>query len=173
MSQHSEKVPKAMAETFAAVTALTDGYCQAHLNAEYAQLMRFAAAALCRKRPSPLASGATATWAAGIAHAVGTTNFVFDSSQTPHVKAPELYAAFGVAPGTAQGKSKKIRDLLGMQQLGFAWSLPSRMQDLTSAWLFQTSSGFIVDARDLSRAEQVRLHEAGLIPYIPADRTAQ
>ncbi len=172
MSNHSEKVPKAMADTFAAVTSLTDAFCQEHLNDEYGQLMRFAAAALCRKRPSPLASGSTASWAAGIAHAVATTNFAFDSTQTPHVKAPTLYAAFGVAPGTGQGKSKKVRDLLGMHQLGLDWSLPSRLHDHPMAWLVQTGSGFILDARQLGREEQVRLHRLGLIPYVHADRVA-
>ena len=170
MSNHSEKVPKAMAETFVAVTSLTDAFCQEHLNDEYGQLMRFAAAALCRKRPSPLASGSTASWAAGIAHAVATTNFAFDTSQTPHVKSPTLYAAFGVAPGTGQGKSKKVRDLLGMHQLGIEWSLPSRLHDHPMAWLVQTGSGFIVDARQLAREEQVQLHRLGLIPYVHADR---
>jgi hypothetical protein len=169
MSAHSEKVPKTMGETFAAVTSLTDAFCLEHLNEEYAQLMRFAAAALCRKRPSPLASGTAASWAAGIAHAVGTTNFVFDSSQTPHVKSPTLYSAFSVAPGTGQGKSKKIRDLLGMHQLGFEWSLPSRLRDHPTAWLVQTGSGFIIDARHLTRDEQALLHQRRLIPYVHAD----
>ena len=54
MSIHSEKVPKAMVETFAAVTGLTDAVCRERLDEEYAQMMRFAAAALARKRPSPL-----------------------------------------------------------------------------------------------------------------------
>jgi hypothetical protein len=57
-------VPKAMAEIYAAVTALTDAVCREHLNDEYAELFRFAAAALCRKRPSPLSKGLPASWAA-------------------------------------------------------------------------------------------------------------
>ena len=57
MSKQSEKVPQAMAETFAAVTAITDAFCREHLNDEYAQLIRVAAAALCRKRPSPSGRG--------------------------------------------------------------------------------------------------------------------
>ena len=76
MSNHSENVPKAMVDAFVAVTALTDAFCRERLDEEYAQMMRFAAAALARKRPSPLASGTAATWVAGIAHAVGSINFL-------------------------------------------------------------------------------------------------
>ena len=170
MSMHSEKVPKAMVETFAAVTALTDAFCRERLDEEYAQMMRFAAAALARKRPSPLASGTPATWAAGIAHAVGSINFLFDPAQRPHLTAGNLYAAFRVAQGTGQGRSKKVRDLLGMSQFDPRWALPSRLHDHPTAWLVETGTGFIWDARCLPRDHQVLLHRAGLIPYVHADR---
>ena len=75
MSKHSEKVPNAMAERYAEVTAITDAFCRDHLSEEYAQLIRFAAAALCRKRPSPVAKGTPLSWAAGITHALGSANF--------------------------------------------------------------------------------------------------
>jgi hypothetical protein len=39
------------------VVALTDAFCRDRLNDEYRDLARAMAAALCRKRPSPLASG--------------------------------------------------------------------------------------------------------------------
>ena len=46
-----------MQATYDAVVALTDAFCRDHLNEEYRDLARAMAAALCRKRPSPLASG--------------------------------------------------------------------------------------------------------------------
>lgn len=170
MTNHSEKVPKTMAETFAAVTAITDAYCRAHLDEEYAQLTRFAAAALCRKRPSPLASGAPLLWAAGITHAIGMANFLFDSTQTPHVSAGELYEGFGVKQSTGLGKSKKVRELLRIQQMDPVWCLPSRLHDHPTAWMVQTPDGLILDARHLRREVQVELHLAGIIPYVHADR---
>jgi len=53
----SERVPKPMEETFNTIVALTDTFCRAHLDEEYAQLARQATAALCLKRPSPVSTG--------------------------------------------------------------------------------------------------------------------
>ena len=73
----SERVPKSMQETFNAIVALTDAFCQTHLDEEYTQLARQATAALCCKRPSPLTTGNVKTWACGIVYALGSANFLF------------------------------------------------------------------------------------------------
>lgn len=171
MSAQTEKVPKAMAERFAAVSELTDAFCREHLNDEYARMIRAATAALCRKRPSPLVSGAPAGWAAGVTHAVGWVNFVFDRSRSPHVTASQLYQAFRVAESTGQGKSKRVRDLLAMGMFDPYWTLPSRLADNPMVWMVSID-GFVLDARSLRRDDQVLLHEAGLIPFVHADRGA-
>jgi hypothetical protein len=171
MSNHSEKVPKAMEQTFAAIRAITDDFCRRHLNEEYAQMIRYVTAALCRKRPSPLASGTARTWAAGITHAVGMVNFLNDATQTPYMTATALYAQFGVSQSSALAKSKQVRDLLRMSQLDPQWLLPSRVHDHPIVWMVQTPQGFIMDARELPREVQVALHRAGVIPYVHADRT--
>ncbi len=96
----SENVPNAMQEKFNGIVAITNDFAKQHLNDEYAQLLRFATAALCRKRPSPLAKGREKTWACGITHAIGMVNFLFDPSQDPHISAKEIYQWFGVSPST-------------------------------------------------------------------------
>ena len=53
----SEKVPRALQAKFGEIVAITDGFAVAHLDEECRQLIRYAAAALCRKRPSPLEKG--------------------------------------------------------------------------------------------------------------------
>lgn len=121
----TENVPKAMKDKYDEVISITDSFSQNHLNEEYATQIRYAVAALCRKRPSPLERGKAATWACGVTHALGMVNFLFDQSQTPHIKAQKLYAEFGVAESTGQGKSKVIRELLKMRQFGAEWTLPS------------------------------------------------
>ena len=96
-AKKSENVPKAMQEKFDLIVAITDNFAKQHLNIEYAKLIRFATAALCRKKPSPLVKGREKTWACGISHAIGMVNFLFDPSQNPHLSAKELYAWFGVS----------------------------------------------------------------------------
>jgi len=172
MQSQSEKVPKALSETFTAITGITDRFCRQHLNDEYAQLIRLATAALCRKRPSPLIKGTPLSWAAGITHAVGTVNFLQDPHQVPHLPPQTLYRAFGVSQGNALSKSKATRDLLDMSWLDLEWCLASRLHEHPVAWMVFTDNGMLIDARQLEREEQEELYRAGLIPYIHADRAA-
>ena len=162
----SEKVPKALEARFGEIVAITDAFAAKHLNDEYRQLIRYAVAALCRKRPSPLEKGRVATWACGITHAIGIVNFLFDRSQTPHMKAADLYRAFGVGQSTGQGKSKLVRDVLKMGQLDPAWTLPSRVADNPMAWMVMVD-GMIVDIRRMPRALQEAAFAKGLIPDVP------
>ena len=74
--QSSERVPKQMQAKFEAIVSLTDTFCEKHLNEEYAQLCRKLAAALSRKRLSPLATGKVNTWVCGIVNALGMVNFL-------------------------------------------------------------------------------------------------
>jgi len=164
----SEKVPKAGQAIFNAIVELTDDFSKENLNEEYAQLIRHATAALCRKRPSPLEKGKIESWACGITHAIGMVNFLFDKSQTPHIGSAELYKKFGVGQSTGQSKSKAVRDLLGMSQLDPNWSLASRIERNPLVWML-TVNGLIVDIRNTPRELQEIAFEKGLIPYIPDD----
>jgi Domain of unknown function (DUF6398)/Plasmid pRiA4b ORF-3-like protein len=167
----SEKVPPAMQEKFDQITALTDHFAQQHLNNEYAQLIRLATAALCRKRPSPLNSGKPATWACGITHAIGMANFLFDPAQTPHISAGNIYKIFGVSGGTGQAKSKLVRDALQISQWDPDWCLPSKIGNNPLVWMIEVN-GFIMDVRMAPRQIQAAAFAKGIIPYIPADQAA-
>lgn len=164
------KVPKAMAEKFAAITTLTDAFCAQQLNQEYADLIAHVLGALARKRPSPLLSGKESVWAAAAVHAVGRVNFLDDPSQTPHCKPKVIYAAFGIAESTGQNKSKQIRDLLKMDGFSHEWILPSRLADDPRVW-FLTVNGIMIDVRHAPVQLQRQAYEQGLIPFVPADRT--
>ena len=52
-----EKVPKALAEKFAAITALTDDFCAQHLNDEYRQVIRSASRSVGQEAPLAVAEG--------------------------------------------------------------------------------------------------------------------
>jgi hypothetical protein len=163
---NSETVPKQMQSKFREITALTDAFCIEYLNDEYADMSRKLTAALCRKRPSPLVKGKVQSWASGIVHALGMVNFLFDPSQTPHIKANELYQHFGVGQSTGQGKSKQIRDMMNMHQMDPNWCLPSKVDDNPMIWMISVN-GFIVDARFAPREIQEEAFLKGIIPYIP------
>ncbi|TXK93764.1 hypothetical protein BMR10_10795 [Methylococcaceae bacterium CS4] len=157
-----------MQEKYKAIVELTDCFSEENLNEEYTQLIRYAVAALCRKRPSPLEKGKANSWACGVTHAIGMVNFLFDKSQTPHIGAADLYEKFGVARNTGQGKSKTIRDYLGMYQSDPNWTLASNLDSNLMAWMLSVN-GMIVDIRTMSREAQEIALEKGLIPYIPDD----
>jgi Domain of unknown function (DUF6398)/Plasmid pRiA4b ORF-3-like protein len=171
-AKKSENVPPAMQEKFDQITELTNDFAQQYLDDEYAQLIRFATAALCRKRPSPLNSSKVATWACGITHAIGMANFLFDQAQTPYISAGDLYQLFGVSPGTGQGKSKLVRDALKINQWDADWCRPSKVGDNPLAWMVEVD-GFIMDLRRAPRQLQAAAFAKGMIPYIPADRASQ
>ncbi len=167
-STKSETVPQNMQPKFTEISQLTDAFCDSYLNSEYAQLARFLNAALCRKRPSPLSKGKAKTWAAGIIHALGMVNFLFDSSQTPHVKATFIYEYFEIGQSTGQGKSKQIRDLMKMRPMDVNWCLPSLIDSNPMAWMISVD-GFIIDARHAPRVIQEAAFAKGLIPYLRED----
>jgi hypothetical protein len=165
----SEHVPKPMQATFDAIVTLTDAFCRAHLDEEYAQLARQATAALCRKRPSPLATGHLKTWACGIVYALGSVNFLFDKSQTPSMRAADLCAACGISQSTGSAKAKVVRDALGMGPMDPQWYRPSKMEDNPLAWMIMVN-GFVVDMRQMPRDVQEVAYKKGLIPYLPGTR---
>ena len=165
----SEKVPRQMQPTFDVIVSLTDEFCNEYLNEEYAQLVRQAAAALCRKRPSPLVRGRPDVWACAIVYAVGSVNFLFDRSQEPHVSPADVCQGFGVVQSTGSSKSKSVRDLLNMKWTDPYWCLPSRLDRHPTAWMVMVD-GLIMDARHMPREVQVELAEAGFIPHVPGER---
>lgn len=164
-----ESVPNSVEPFYSTIVNLTDTFCNQHLNSEYAELSRRLAATLARKRPSPIVRGKPEIWACAIVYALGTVNFLFDKSQTPHMRADELCAVFGVSQSSGSNKAKVIRDMLKIYQLDPNWCLPSRIDDNPMVWILQVN-GMMVDIRHMPREVQVIAYEKGLIPYIPADR---
>jgi hypothetical protein len=168
-SPRSTSVPKAMQAKYDAVVALTDAFCRDRLNDEYRDLARAMTAALCRKRPSPLASGQPRTWACGIIHVLGQLNFLSDKASQPHMTMAEVCAAFGVGQSTASAKPRVISDALRTSRMDPTWMLGSFVDRNPLVWMAEVN-GVLVDLRDMPCEVQVVAHEKGMIPYIPADR---
>ena len=169
MTAKSTRVPAALQDKYDAITQATDAFCDQRLNDEYKQVIRLATAALSRKRPSPLLKGKDNAWAAGVVHAVGMVNFLFDASQTPHCKASEIQAHFGVGASTCSSRSREAREALGMGQLSPEWTLDSRLDANPLVWMLQVN-GLMVDVRRMPLEVQEIAYAKGFIPYIPGKK---
>jgi Domain of unknown function (DUF6398) len=161
----STKIPSGWEHPYAALTGLTDRFCTEHLNQEYADLARYAIAALCRKRPSPLINGNVQTWACAVLYALGQINFLSDKATKPTMAMADLCAHFGIASSTGGNKAKLVRQALSMQQFDHRWTLPSRVGASPVMWLIEVN-GLIADARMLPLAVQEVAVRKGLIPYV-------
>lgn len=166
MTTPSTRVPAAMQDKFNAIAQAADAFCDQRLNDEYKQLVRLALAALSRKRPSPLLKGKDNAWAAGAVHALGMVNFLFDPSQTPHCKAADIQAHFGVGASMCSSRSKEVREALHMGQMSPEWTLPSRMDANPLIWMLEVN-GLIVDVRHAPLEVQEMAFAQGFIPYVP------
>ena len=168
-SPHSISVPKTMLATYDAVAALTDTFCCDKLNDEYRDLARAMTAALCRKRPSPLASGQRRTWACSIIYVLGQINFLSDKATQPYMAMADVCAAFSVGQSTASAKARVISGALHAHRMDLAWMLPSLVDQNPLVWMAEVN-GVLVDLRDMPRELQVIAYEKGMISYIPADK---
>jgi hypothetical protein len=157
--------------TYDAVVTLTDAFCAERLNDEYGNLARAMTAALCRKRPSPLASGQPRTWACGVIYLLGQLNFLADRASQPYMTMADVCAGFTVSQGTASAKARAISDALHTHVLDPAWMLRALADRNPLVWMAEIN-GILVDLRQMPRDIQAIAHEKGLIPYIPADSGA-
>jgi hypothetical protein len=166
----STSVPKTMQGRYDQIVALTDAFCQQHLNDEYRDLARHMAAALCRKRPSPVVSGQIRSWACGIVYALGQVNFLADKATQPYMTMADVCAGFGVSPSTGGAKARAISDALKLRPaFDPDWTLPSMMDHNPLVWMAEVN-GYLVDLRDMPREVQEIAFEKGMIPYIPDHR---
>ena len=135
----TERIPRAMAEKFATITALTDAFCDKQLNGEYRELIRRLVGSLARKRPSPLLNGQENVPAAAAVYAIGRVNFLYEASHAPHCPPKIDFEFFGVAASTGQNKSNQISRILARSMPtivdvrtfsgGLAYAVSSRIWD--------------------------------------------
>ena len=163
------KVPASLRQTVDNLLARIDPFCARHLNDDYRVLIHEAVAALARKRPSPLLTGREPSWCAGVVHAIGSANFLFDATQSPHCSAATIADHFGVATSTSHNHAKKVRDLLKITPFSPRWCLPSLLESSEIPWILEVD-GFLRDIRSLPIEVQLQAAAKGLIPYVPALR---
>ena len=112
-----QRVPDSVQPPYTAIVSAIDVICGQHLNAEYAVLGRRLAAALARKRPSPLVRGKPEVWACGIMYALGTVNFLFGGRADHAPRGSRDRVSEGPHPvrpcGPYYQGGRRIRDLIG------------------------------------------------------------
>jgi hypothetical protein len=163
------KVPKVMQPTFDTVAGIIDEFCRQHLNEEYSLVSRELAAALCRKRPSPLEKGKLEQWACACVYVIGSANFLHDKTQKPHMQLGRLCELFGIGKSTATAKARSIEKLMGISYLDPHWTLPSKLEGNPLVWMLNVN-GFAVDIRTAPLELQEQAFQQGLIPFVPGKR---
>ena len=141
---------------------LTSAFSDAYLDDDYKQLCEKLIRTMARKRVVPFMSGKPETWAAGVVHALGMMNFLFDRSFEPYISSADLAAAFGVGQSTVQLKSKAIREMFKMRRSDLEW-MTERMASRNPLAYFVIIDGLPVDARTLPPEVQEALRDAGFI----------
>lgn len=129
------------------------------------------AAALCR-RGSPVVEGRSSpqVWGAAVVATVGFVNFLGDPSFPPVRTLAQVARGFGVSESSLQAKKRVLCDRFDLMPFHPRWTLPRLMAQNPLLWLLETTEGLLVGIRMRPRAEQLQAFEAGLIPYVPADR---
>jgi hypothetical protein len=167
-----ETAPPAARAAYDAVLALLDAFVADHLTEEYRPVLHAAALKLARKRPSPLTSGRPASWAAGIAHAIGAENFLFDKTTKPYISSADLAAAFGVGASTAAAKAAEVRKHLGIGPMDPRFCVASMLESNPLVWMLSVD-GIVIDIRHAPVELQRAAFAQGLIPFVPVDRAVE
>src|SRR5882672_2022068 len=113
----TKSVPQDMRATYDTIVSLTDKVCGDHLDDEYRELAQLMAAALCRKRTSPVSSGQPRTWACAIIYVLGQINFLSDRSTKPYMTMADVCTHLESGRATASAKARIIFDTLKTHQL--------------------------------------------------------
>ena len=87
-------------------------FCAQKLNDEYVEMAERLIAKLARKRINPMEVGKSEVWAAGIIHALGSINQLFDKSAKPHATVDEVNAFFKTNEALTIERSRQIQEIL-------------------------------------------------------------
>lgn len=166
-NKHLKRVPAGLRPRFQEIVAITDAFCDAHLDAEFRDLCHELAASICEEG-LPVTSGKAVGWAAGVVAAVGFVNFLGDPDQPHHMTTDEMARRIGASPATLHNKSKAIRDALDVERLDPRFSTRRMIEGNPMTWILSVN-GLLVDIRHAPREAQEVAYRQGLIPYIPAD----
>lgn len=93
---------------------LTGAFCDEKLDCEHKELTTKAVNSLYRKNSLPEKSDHLNEWAAGIIHAIGSVNLLFDESFEPYISEEEIVGYFDADAEITRDKSFTIKEMLNL-----------------------------------------------------------
>ncbi len=96
------------------ILKMIEDFCAQKLNEEYLGLADRVIKELAQIEPVPFMRGKPEIWAAGVIHALGSVNWMFDRSNKCHTPAADINAFFGTNGSTTSQKATLIKDMLDM-----------------------------------------------------------
>lgn len=116
-----QELSNVIASKYEEIVDKIKSFSSEYLNEEYENICVKAAETLCLNNEDKLKKGKSFSWAAGIVHAIGSINDLFDSKEEPYIKATDLYKEFGVSSSTGANKSKEVKTLLDLSRENTKW----------------------------------------------------
>lgn len=121
-----QELSNVIASKYEEIVDKIKSFSSEYLNEEYESICVKAAETLCLNNEDKLKKGKSFSWAAGIVHAIGTINDLFDSKEKPYIKATDLYKEFGVSGSTGASKSKEVKTLLDLSKENTKWIISGK-----------------------------------------------
>jgi hypothetical protein len=157
-------VPDGLRPVATEVLAHLDDICQQLLDDDgYRGVCELVVARLAGVPTRPLERGRPRAWATSVVHLVCSANRLIVGARGPHLSADQLASIGGVTASVMRARTRRIRQLLAYEPEDPALWPPARLAHHPTAWIVELQ-GRLVDARNLPRREQRRLHDRGLIP---------
>ncbi|MDO5518699.1 MAG: DUF6398 domain-containing protein, partial [Clostridium sp.] len=116
-----QEISKILADKYEEVVEKINSFSNEYLNEEYKSICIEATKLLFLNNETTVKKGKSFSWAAGIVHAIGSVNGLFDSKEEPYIKALDLYKEFGVSSSTGSSKSKEVKSLLDISEDNSKW----------------------------------------------------
>jgi hypothetical protein len=137
---------------------LTQIFCNQKLDSDYKHLCEKLIRKLGRKRDVPFQRGKIEIWAAGVIHALGSINFLFDKSFKPFVTTDQISEYFGAKNSSVSNKAREIKDILNLGYFDSEFSTKKMIEENPFNDLV-TVEGFIVPLDSLPSILQNRVQE--------------
>ena len=118
-----QELSNVLAGKYEEIVEKITSFSNEYLNDEYKNICIEATKVLFLNNEEQVKKGKASSWAAGVVHAMGTVNNLFDAKNNPYIKALDLYKELGVSSSTGSSKSKEVRNLLNLDENSEKWTI--------------------------------------------------